>query len=86
MAKSYNTRPSIFLAISHPVDAYWLDRAVMHFGSALEAALEKCVAQGNRRKPMSEAQQRAKTEQTLARWRGADAVKRKFRDPMSKFV
>lgn len=75
----------MFLAIRHPVDAYWLDRAVMHFGSALESALEKCVAQGKRKKPMSEAQQHAKVEQTLARWLGADAVKRRFRDPMSRF-
>lgn len=57
----------------------------MHFGSTLEHELEKAVENGKRKKPMSDAQRHARTQEVLARWLGAEAVKKKFRDPAAQF-
>lgn len=57
----------------------------MTFGTELEDALRKATDQGKRKKPMSEAQKTAKTQEVLRRWLGDDAVKQRFRDPMVKF-
>lgn len=36
MSKVWKVRPSEFLAISHPLDAYWFDRSVMYFGASYD--------------------------------------------------
>jgi hypothetical protein len=83
LSKSYNTRPSSFLGIERVLDAYWFDRAVMHFGTKLEQALENSVSQGKRKQPLSDAQKYARTQDTLAKWLGTDVVKKRYRDPMA---
>lgn len=40
MATAFRTRPSSFLAIDNPFDAYRLDRAVYRFGHIVEQELE----------------------------------------------
>lgn len=55
LAKSSQCRPSDVYAVDDPVDAYCFDRAVYHFGTALEAALdeansEKTAAAVNRKR------------------------------------
>lgn len=67
------------------VDSYFLDRAVMAFGTELEEALRQATAQGKRKKPMSDAQRIARTQEVMRRWLGEDVVKQRFRDPMMKF-
>lgn len=84
MSRSFHTRPSTLLSLCDPVEAYHLDRAVMHFGSSLESALEQAVKQGKRKKPLSESQMRQKIDATLTRWLGTGAIEKKYRDPAEK--
>lgn len=85
MSKAYQQRPSIFLGIRRSLDAYYLDRAVMHFGTALDAALEKAIAPGKGKRQMSEAQMNAKIQRVLVAWLGPDAVQKRYKDPMARF-
>lgn len=39
LSKSYRCRPSDLLNITHPVQAFYFDRAVWYFGTSLEGAL-----------------------------------------------
>lgn len=41
MAKNYGCRPSTLLALSDPLAAFYLDRAVATFGMRVDAALEE---------------------------------------------
>jgi hypothetical protein len=87
MSRSYQQRPSALLGLSNPIEAYYLDRGVMHFGSALEDALQRATNpnSGNKRaKPLSEAQRNQKTMETLSRWLGKEAVTRQYRDPAAQ--
>jgi hypothetical protein len=66
-------------------EAMWMDRAVMHFGQAVEADIENSMrTKGHRRKPMSEAMRNQKVAEVMARWMGVQATERKFKDPAMK--
>jgi hypothetical protein len=66
-------------------EAMWLDRAVMHFGRAVEADLENSVkTKGKNRKPMSEAMRNAKVAEVMAKWMEVPATERRFKDPAMK--
>lgn len=83
LAKAYQSRPSDLLGLPDKVAAYHLDRAVMHFGTQLDEALEKATEQGKRKKPLSAAMRNQKIQETLNRWLGTKEKKR-YRDPMLK--
>lgn len=42
LSKAYRCRASELVNITHPVQAFYLDRAVWTFGTSLEAALNAC--------------------------------------------
>lgn len=84
LAKAYQTRPSSMLRLFDPVECFYLDRSVMHFGSALEEALMRAVDQGKRKKPLSEAMKNQKTQEVLNRWLGESAAPKRYRDPAIK--
>lgn len=73
LAKAYGKRPSEIYFIQEEVAAYCFDRAVHHFGSGLEAALNEAGAKAKNER----AAQRAR-QQVLNKWLG---VKPKFRNP-----
>lgn len=86
MARSYQQRPSSFLSLSSPIDAYYLDRAVMRFGSGLEDALHRATNPGGGKnaKPLSETQKNQKIKETLNRWLGITAENQQYRDPAAQ--
>jgi hypothetical protein len=60
--------------------AFYLDRAVFTFGSALEAELDQ-VSQTKGKKKQSEGQIALARQQVMARWLG---TKRRFADPVKR--
>lgn len=54
LSKDYRCRPSDLLTITHPVQAFYLDRAVWTFGTSLDAALAK-VEDGKKKAPQIKA-------------------------------
>jgi hypothetical protein len=87
MARSYQQRPSTFLSLSNPIEAYYLDRAVMHFGSAVEDALQRATnpsSNGKKQKALSESQRNQNVKETLSRWLGNEAINRQYRDPAAQ--
>lgn len=88
MSKLWQIRPSSILNISDPVVAYDFDRAVMHFGQALERDIEESTRNAKGR---SQADRIAKS--ILDRWLDDDQVvpeepkpPQEFRDPAEIFA
>lgn len=57
----------------------------MLFGTSMENAIQEATKQGKRKKPLSDAQRYAKTQEVMRKWLGEDVVKQRFRDPMARF-
>lgn len=77
MAKAYGTRPSVFLGLTG-LAAYHMDRAVLHFGEGLEAALEKAHDPGTGRTKPSLPMIKAAVDRVYAEWLQDESL-RKFR-------
>jgi hypothetical protein len=75
MAQKYSTTPSELLDISHPVDAYYLNRAVWRFGTAMDQDVDTAV---NKAK---DKQKQDVANRTMAKWLGAD-TSGAYGDPM----
>lgn len=74
LSKNYRCRPSDLLNITHPVQAFYLDRAVWTFGTSLEGALAECE-DGKKKAP----QIKAAKQRVLTRW--LELGPQKFRAP-----
>jgi hypothetical protein len=75
MSKKFKTTPSDLVGLTDQWDSYRFDRAVFHFGLALENELSEA-------KGKSEKQTEAKRARILARWiPEASSSGGKFRDP-----
>lgn len=75
MSTDWAVRPSQILGLSDDVAAFYLDRAVHHFGSSLEAALQEVQ---NDAKNTKEAQ--TKTARVFAKWM---QQKQQFKNPLA---
>lgn len=69
-AKAFSCKPSDLMGVTDQPTAYYLDRAVFTFGSALEAELEKAGQQGKGRNKKSESQIAMAKSRILAKWIG----------------
>lgn len=74
MADKFRVRPSELLAIADPLTAYYLDRAVHTFGTAVVADIKE---QTKDAKTQSAADRTAAT--TLGKW--LNTTEKQFRDP-----
>lgn len=86
LSKAYGARPSDLLGIGDDgLAAFHIDSAVHTFGTELDEALRQAVEpqkQGRKVKPLSPAQQHARTMEVLERWLGISGLK-KYRDPLA---
>lgn len=73
LAKAYRTRPSDLYGVTDELAAWCFNRAVWHFGSALESELQAAVD-----KAKNENQASFRQQQVLSDW-GIGELK--FRDP-----
>jgi hypothetical protein len=79
MSKAWNQRPSSLYGIKDPYEAYCFDRAVMYFGAAYEADMDK-AASGAKNQGAIERRQAL----VAKRWmtdEDDEETKPKFRDP-----
>jgi hypothetical protein len=72
LGKALGVRPSELLGVDDPYAAFCLDRAVIYFGSTLDAALAKAEGESKNAK-----QAASKQQMVLNKYLGI----RKFRDP-----
>jgi hypothetical protein len=77
MAKGYNKSPSEILGISG-VEAYCLDRAVLHFGEAFDAAMEQAATPPRGQKKPNPAYTQNAMNRVKAEWLQDDSF-RQFR-------
>ncbi len=82
MAKAYSCRPSQILEISG-IQAFNIDRAVMHFGEGFDSSLQAATDPGNGKVKVSQAQIQGKVNKVYADWLDDDSY-RKFRDPSKR--
>jgi hypothetical protein len=75
MSQTFQVRPSELLRIEDSVLAFMFDRAVFHFGVAIDADLEEA---GQKAKNVRG--QKMKQQMVLNRWLGTTG-KGRFRDP-----
>ena len=73
LSKTLRTRPSELYGISHPVTAYFFDRAVSTFGQAVDADLEEASSKATKAKKAEQARQRV-----LEKWLGIEPT---YKDP-----
>ena len=76
LAKAYRKRPSEIYFIRDEIAAWCFDRAVHHFGSGLEYALNEAGAKAKNERAAHRARQ-----QVLNQWLG---IKPKFRSPVKR--
>lgn len=69
LSKVYHCRASELYGISHPVQAFFFDRAVWLYGSTLESDLERAASKAKKPKQAEQAQLRV-----LQRWLGTEAI------------
>ena len=81
MAKGYSKSPSEILGISG-VEAYHLDRAVLHFGEAFDAAMEQAATPPRGQKKDNPGQRQAAIDKVRAEWLRDDSL-RQFRQPFA---
>ncbi len=74
MALKFHTTPSQLLSLTDPWESYCFNRAVYHFGTELEAEMDKV-------KDKNENRAQRKREQILRKWIPEAAPARQFRDP-----
>lgn len=82
-SKTYKTKPSELMHIEDEVTAYYLDRAVFTFGTALEAELDK-AGQTKGKQKKSQTQVQMAKQMVLNRWL-SDPGEQKFADPAAMF-
>jgi hypothetical protein len=70
MAKTFPSRPSSFLGISHPFDAMCLDQAVYYFGSTLEGRVQKATKSTGKH-----------DTEAMQAWRAEDVLRRALKLP-----
>lgn len=84
MAKTFRTRPSDFLQVDHPVQAFYFDRAVFNFGTAFDADMDEQEQHKGKRPPKPEAV-KLKKQRRLRKWLEDDEGEKppqRFRDPV----
>lgn len=69
LSKAYVVRPSELYGMTHPVQAFFFDRAVWVFGTTLESDLEKAGAKAKKPKQAEQARMRV-----LQKWLGTEAI------------
>ena len=81
MAKTFRTRPSEFLVIDHPVQAFYFDRAVFSFGTSFDNDMDE-QEQGRGKRPPKPAEVKLKKQRRLRKWlEDEDSGPQQFRDP-----
>ena len=75
MSKTYHSRPSELYGIQHPVQAFFFDRAVFTFGSAIENDLKEST-----RKAKKQEQADRIRDRVMAKWLGP-TTPGVYRDP-----
>lgn len=83
MAKTFQCRPSSFLALDHTVEAFFFDKAVFYFGTSVEEDIEEYTKDRSSKTPDKPEVKKLKKERRMAVWMGTDEQgNRKFRDPV----
>lgn len=82
MAKTFKTRPSEFLVIDHPVQAFYFDRAIFSFGTSFDNDMEEQEQYKGKKPPKPEAV-KLKKRRRLRKWLEDDdgSASTQFRDP-----
>jgi hypothetical protein len=75
MSKTYHSRPSELYGISHPVQAFFFDRAVFTFGTAVENDLKESTRKAKKQEQVDRIRDRV-----MAKWLGP-TTPGVFRDP-----
>lgn len=78
-AKKFSCKPSELLGIESQPQAFYFNRAVFTFGTALEAELER-AGQTRGKKKKNEQQIAMARQRVMTRW---GIVEQKFADPLS---
>lgn len=81
MSKTYRCRPSELLHVTDALAAFYLDRAVMVFGQAVDGAVEEAITPKRGNKGLTRQQQLHKTMMVLQRWLRIPKEEKKYRDP-----
>lgn len=82
MSKTFRTRPSEFLDVDHPVQAFYFDRAVFNFGQAFDQDIEE-QDQHKGKRPLKPEAVKLKKQRRLRKWLEDDLAGQptQFRDP-----
>lgn len=79
-SKAFSCKPSEILGVTSQPTAFYFDRAIYTFGTALEAEMEKAGASGGGKNKKSDQQIAMAKQMVLNRWLGTQ----KFADPAKR--
>lgn len=83
MASKFRVRPSEFLGMENKLEAYYLDKAVYHFGTAFDADIEE-ASKSTGKTPDKPDMTKMKRERRVAKWLDdgtGPTPQQRFRDP-----